>query len=187
MVGWADIPGNYSDYCNYIRSRPRAGSADPALVYLLAAQYGDADANLPGWLMALACDDLSVWEQNLDHYRKYFQAVDFCTISANGEPATVAPPAWWDPGTAQREHREHFVNNGVLAEAAATGKTWTQVLAEVIALADNRGADTIWITETSSSAHGSVYGFLPPYWNELVALCTPASPPSTHRAVDVKT
>ena len=117
-------------------------------------------------------DDVAVWEQNVDHYRRYWAGYNPCDLTTS-EPASVPAPQWWDGRPNNTAHRIHIINNGVLVEATTTGNSWAQVVCSLITLAGSRGSETVWITETQSSDHGSVYRFLPPYWDSEVALCTP--------------
>jgi hypothetical protein len=173
---WAHIPQNWADYCQYIHARTRPGSHASALAYLLAAGYADVDPNRADWFEALPFDDVAVWEQGVPHYRNNWAGFDPCTPNAASEPSSVPAPGWWSaPGAAP--HRIHIINNGVLAEATGSGLPWARVLCSLLSLAESRGSETVWITETQSSAHGSVYGFLPPYWDAEVALCTPPPAP----------
>jgi hypothetical protein len=170
----AHISQNYADYCQYIRSHTRPGSSDPAFVYLLDAGYGDVDPNGPGWFENLPFTDVAVWENGVAHYRNNWGAYDPCTPEVSGEPTPIDARPWWNvPGS--EATRIHIVNGGVLAEATDSGQSWKQVLQSLMALAESRGSETVWITEAAKGPHGSVYAFLPPYWDDEVALCTPPS------------
>jgi hypothetical protein len=161
------VRSNYSDYCAYIRQLQYK-------VFLLGAGYPDNDPAQPGWFQALPWDYVGLWEEDLTAYEQHFGATDYC--SSPNFP-TIAAPGWWDPANAGnpegRITRVHIINNGVDAEASANRESFTEVLTRVKNSVVNRGSGTMWITETlQDPVIGSVYGLLPDYWDDEVALFT---------------
>jgi len=159
------VPTNYADYCAYIKQQQYE-------VFLLAPGYPDNDPANFGWFQALPWDYVGLWEESLPAYEAHFGATDYCNSPSF---LTIPPPVWWDPSNAgapeKRTTRIHIINNGLDAEASANHESFTQVLTRVKNSAVSRGAGTIWITETAHDpVLGSVYGLLPDYWPEEVAL-----------------
>ncbi|HXM19923.1 MAG TPA: CFI-box-CTERM domain-containing protein [Terriglobales bacterium] len=170
----ASVPTNYAAYCSYIREKGFK-------VFLLAAGYPDNDPASPGWFQALPWDYVGVWEAPLTPaYENQFGATDYCN---SPNYPTNPSPSWWNTANIcdleKRITRVHIINNGVDAEASANHETFAQVLTRVKDLAVSRGAGTMWITETAQDpVLGSVYGMLPDYWDDEVALFATVTPPS---------
>jgi Kelch motif len=166
----AAIPGNYANYCGYIRQHGWQ-------VFLLAPLYDDNDPNAPGWLQNLNPDYLGLWEGPLGRYETAYNSYNACAQSWT--PWPNAASKWWlTDDLSQRQSRVHIVNDGIVAEAQANHETNAQVLTKVRGLALSRGAATMWITEAPvDPVLGSVYGMLPPYWDDEVALFTGGPPP----------
>lgn len=178
--GQANVPANYSQYCQYIRQ------IGYQTVFLLTPQYDDQDPNQPGWLRALQWNFLGLWEEAVPPYRTSFNAWNVCANSFTHWPPGNPDASWWDPvrvgrSVSERATRVHIINKG--ARVHVRSPWWLpsslQKLADRIAtianlynlmqLANTRGCTTVWITETSVS--GS-YDQLPPYWDDEVALCS---------------
>lgn len=173
---WAatSVRTNYAAYCAYIRQKGYKA-------FLLAAGYSDNDPIDPQWFQRLTWDYVGVWEAPLrPEYEDRFGATDLC--DSPNYPTNPAP-SWWNTANIgdleKRITRVHIINSGVDAVASADHQTFTQVMTRVKSLAVSRGAGTVWITETTHDpVLGSVYGFLPDYWDDEVALFTTVTPPS---------